>query len=244
VAKVAANAEVTLHVTGTISNLAAGQTIRNTVKVFTTTIQDMDTTNNADTVFTIVQVPLPVNLKYFAAQKQGDDVLLNWETAMEINNDRFEIERSTDGKSFETIGTVASASNSNEITRYSFTDRQAALLNTGALYYRLHQIDLDGKNDYSMIRSVVFNRGNNEANMQAFPIPFKDKIAVRLNSALAGTASLNLYNTSGLKIYHIETAMMVGLNEINITGMGNLPSGIYILEYTQGSETSFIKIVK
>jgi uncharacterized repeat protein (TIGR01451 family) len=243
-AKVAANAEVTLHVTGTISNLTAGQTIRNTVKVFTTTIQDMDTTNNADTVFTIVQVPLPVNLKYFAAQKQGDDVLLNWETAMEINNDRFEIERSTDGKSFETIGVVASAGNSNEITRYSFTDRQAALLNTEALYYRLHQIDLDGKNDYSMIRSLVFNRGNNEADLQAFPIPFKDKIAARLNSALAGTASLNLYNTSGMKIYHIETVTIAGLNEINITGMGNLPSGIYILEYVQGSETSFIKIVK
>lgn len=244
IAKVAANAEVTLHVTGTINNLVAGQTIRNTVKVFTNTIQDMDTTNNADTVFTIVQVPLPVNLKYFVAQKQGNDVVLNWETAMEINNDRFEIERSTDGKLFETIGTVKSMGNSNEVTNYSFTDREATLLKTGALYYRLHQVDLDGKNDYSMIRSVVLTRGNNEAGMQAFPIPFKDKIIVRLNSTLTGTASLNLYNTSGLKIYHIETEMTAGLNEINITSMSHLPSGIYILEYAQGSETSFIKVVK
>jgi uncharacterized repeat protein (TIGR01451 family) len=244
VAKIAANAEVKLHVTGTINNLTAGQTIRNTVKVFTTSIQDMDTTNNADTVYTMVQVPLPVNLKYFAAQKQENDVALTWETAMEINNDRFEIERSTDGKSFETIGTVASAGNSSETTHYSFADRQAALSNTGALYYRLHQIDLDGKSDYSMIRSVVLNRGNNEAGMQASPVPFKDKIAVRLNSTLAGTAALNLYNTSGRKIYHIDTEMTAGQNEINITGMGNLPPGIYILEYVQGGETSFIKIVK
>jgi uncharacterized repeat protein (TIGR01451 family) len=243
IAKIAANAEVTLHVTGTIGNLTAGQSIRNTVKVFTTTIQDMDTTNNADTVFTIVQVPLPVNLKYFKAQKQGNDVALDWETAMEINNDRFEIERSADGKLFETIGTVKSMGNSSEVTSYTFLDIQAAALKTGTLYYRLHQIDMDGKNDYSTIKPVMLGR-DNESGMQTFPVPFKDKIMVRVNSALSGMATLNLYNTSGMKIYHTEADMKDGLNEINITNLSHLPSGIYILEYIQGTETSFLKIIK
>lgn len=244
VAKLASNTEITLHVNGTINNLQAGQTIRNTVKVFTSSIQDMDTTNNADTVYTIVQTPLPVNLQYFTAQKQGNDVMLDWETAMEINNDRFEIERSTDGKLFETVGIIKSLGNSNEATLYSFRDMQAALLKTGTLYYRLHQVDLDGKNDYSMIRSVSLNRSNNEAGLQASPVPFKDKISVQLNSTLTGFASINFYNTSGMRIYHIETEVKAGLNEINITSLHNLPSGIYILECVQGQETSYLKIVK
>jgi uncharacterized repeat protein (TIGR01451 family) len=244
IAKIAPDAEVTLHVTGTIGNLINGQSIRNTVKVFTTTIQDMDTTNNADTVFTIVQVPLPVNLKYFKAQKQGNDVALDWETAMEINNDRFEIERSADGKSFETIGTVKSKGNSSEVTSYTFLDIQAAVLKTGTLYYRLHQIDMDGKNDYSTIKPVMLGHEQNESGMQTFPVPFKDKIMVRVNSAQSGIASLNLYNTSGMKICHTEADVNGGMNEINITNLDHLPSGIYILECTQGKETSFLKIVK
>jgi uncharacterized repeat protein (TIGR01451 family) len=244
VAKLASNTEITLHVNGTINNLQAGQTIRNTVKVFTSSIQDMDTTNNADTVYTIVQTPLPVNLKYFTAQKQGNDVILNWETAMEINNDRFEVERSTNGKLFETVGTVKSKGNSSETTNYSHRDMQAALLKTGTLYYRLHQIDQDGKNDYSPIRSVSLNRSNNEAGLLASPIPFKDKIYVQLNSTLAGSASINFYNTSGMRIYHIETEVRAGFNEINIANLHNLPSGVYILECVQGQETSYLKIVK
>jgi uncharacterized repeat protein (TIGR01451 family) len=244
IAKIAANAEVTLHVTGTINNLVAGQSIRNTVKVFTNTIVDTDTINNADTVFTIVQVPLPVTLKYFTAQKQGNDVALNWETSMEINNDRFEIERSTDGRLFETVGTVKSMGNSSEATHYTFTDMQAALIQTGALYYRLHQVDMDSKNDYSMIKTVLLDRRNNEAGIQAFPVPFKDKVLVKMSSTLTGTALLNLYNASGMKIYRIETEVKAGQNEINITNLDQLPSGIYILECVQGQETSFIKIVK
>ncbi|MFA6056843.1 MAG: T9SS type A sorting domain-containing protein [Taibaiella sp.] len=244
VAKLASNTEITLHVNGTISNLQAGQTIRNTVKVFTSSIQDIDTTNNADTVYTMVQTPLPVNLQYFTAQKQGNDVMLDWETAMEINNDRFEIERSIDGKLFETVGTVKSLGNSSEATNYSFRDMQAALIKTGTLYYRLHQVDLDGKNDYSMIRSVSLNRSNNESGLQASPVPFKDKISVQLNSTSTGFASINFYNTSGMRIYHIETEVKVGLNEINIMNLHNLPSGVYILECVQGQETSYLKIVK
>lgn len=97
--------------------------------------------------------PLPVELVNFTAEKRGAAVALAWATASERNSDRFEVERSRDGRTFERIGQVAAAGSSTSPHRYDFLDTKYPS-ETDLLYYRLRQVDLDGTTAYSPVRTV------------------------------------------------------------------------------------------
>jgi len=97
---------------------------------------------------------LPVKLLSFTAVKQGDAVKLDWATSQEINSKSFEVERSA-GTGFTKIGTVEAKGYSSVKTSYSFFDRQPL---SGLNLYRLKQLDLDGKFEYSPVVKIVFSR--------------------------------------------------------------------------------------
>lgn len=97
--------------------------------------------------------PLPVQLLSFAAKKSLNTVLCDWETASEINNNFFTIERSADGLSWSAAGIVKGAGNSTNRRSYHFTDLDPM---EGNSYYRLKQIDFDGTSTYSQAEHVYF----------------------------------------------------------------------------------------
>jgi hypothetical protein len=99
------------------------------------------------------QVPLPLTLTKFTAVRSNDESVLQWETAMEQNTRDFTVEKSTDGKTFTSIGVVGAAGNSAKTIDYSFNDLQPV---DGNNYYRLKQSDLDGNFTYSPVRTVNF----------------------------------------------------------------------------------------
>jgi Concanavalin A-like lectin/glucanases superfamily len=105
-----------------------------------------------------VPVSLPVTLTGFTATPHDNQAILQWETAQEENSNFFAIERSTDGHSFTTIGTVAAAGNSATPRDYSFTDLAPQQTND---YYRLRQTDLDGNFAYSPVRLLNFSKAPN-----------------------------------------------------------------------------------
>ena len=84
--------------------------------------------------------PLPIELISFEATPNGDDVDVSWATASEINNDYFEVLRSSNGNEFESIVTIDGAGNSNEILNYEFEDDNPY---PGVSYYKLKQIDFE-----------------------------------------------------------------------------------------------------
>ncbi len=103
------------------------------------------------------QVPLPITLLDFTAKAAGKRSQLNWITATEINNDRFEIERSSDAITFTRIGQVPGAINSNVHLNYQWYDN---IPGNGNNFYRLKQVDIDGKFSYSPTRLVNFKDNN------------------------------------------------------------------------------------
>ncbi|MBS1664757.1 MAG: T9SS type A sorting domain-containing protein, partial [Bacteroidetes bacterium] len=122
-------------------------------------------------------IALPVTLLDFTAVRQDATAKLAWTTTSENNSASFQIERSGDNKTFTAIGTVAAQGNTSSTTRYSFID-EAPL--SGNNYYRLKQIDIDGKSTYSRI--VVLSFGT---------------ITLRITPNPAhGTATLSVGNTS------------------------------------------------
>ncbi|WP_035560612.1 IPT/TIG domain-containing protein [Hymenobacter sp. IS2118] len=111
--------------------------------------------------------PLPVELMAFTAEKRGSTVALAWATASERNSDRFEVERSRDGRTFARIGQVAAAGSSSTYRSYDFLDPQYPG-ETDLLYYRLRQVDLNGITAYSPVRTV---RVGGPATLALFPNP-------------------------------------------------------------------------
>ena len=114
---------------------------------------------------------MPVTLVSFKADKVSTGVKLTWLTASEKNSAYFEIEKSTDGQLFTTLGRVNAAGNSSESKYYSLTDFIPA---NGANYYRLKQVDLDGKTDLSDPVSINFDLEKNEISI--YPNPASSQI--------------------------------------------------------------------
>ena len=103
----------------------------------------------------VINGVLPIELEKFEVQEVADGVKLSWETATEVNNDYFEIERSIDGVSFESLQQINGAGESNIPIGYSWVDEQPF---SGPNYYRLKQVDFDGRFSYSEIKVLQLNR--------------------------------------------------------------------------------------
>ncbi|MEP4095805.1 T9SS type A sorting domain-containing protein [Reichenbachiella sp.] len=135
---------------------------------------------------------LPIELIHFSAIREIDHVSLIWETAVEINNSHFNIERSHDSKSWQTIAYLPGAGNSNALRSYEYLDHRPF---PGVSYYRLKQTDFDGQYEYFEVISVSSDRNE----ISIFPNPVAEgnlKI-----SGLIGTidpnSSLIIYNSQG-----------------------------------------------
>ncbi len=183
-----------------------------------------------------VSCTAPVDLVSFVGStgEQGNE--LDWSTASEVNNDRFEIEKSIDGSTFNVIGSVNGVGNSNSLHTYHFTD---ASNNAEKSYYRLHQFDVDGKATYS--KTIVVYSAKKELALLASPNPFRDQCTVTVTGVKGeATAQLIIYDLIG-NVYDNEI-MEVSNGSFEIGK--NLPSGIYICALKSEDKTTHLRIVK
>lgn len=166
--------------------------------------------------------PLPVELLYFNATKHGENnVELNWATATELNNDYFQLERSRDGVTFETITVVDGAGNSTIEIEYTHIDRSPF---AGMNYYRLKQVDFDGQFEYFPIQAVELGR-NMELNV--FPNPADNKVTLEGSNIDAN--QVVVLNAEG-KIIQSVRPIQLGDNHVEIE-ISTLPKGVYIIQH-------------
>ena len=176
---------------------------------------------------------LPIELVSFNARLKGSEVLLEWVTESEVNNDRFEIEHSQDSKTFTAIGTVSGRGTSTEKNFYKMTHHTP---NYGINYYRLKQIDYDGKFDYSEIEYV---RVQVDSDISVYPNPAKEHIIIRSNNTLTEGHQFLVYDAMGRQINissSIESEYAVRLN------ISSLESGIYFIKLSSGNMRKVIKL--
>lgn len=126
---------------------------------------------------------LPVELVAFEAQVADNQVLLNWSTATELNNDYFTVEKSLDGLIFQELGQVDGAGTTNELKTYSFVDDNPV---NGLSYYRLKQVDFDSTTSFSKIISVDHLFGEKDLNILLYPNPSDEYVNVRLDGLVEG----------------------------------------------------------
>ena len=143
--------------------------------------------------------PLPVELLSFTAEVNNDNVDLKWETASEINNDYFTVERSIDGKKFEQMIIVDGAGNSNQLITYYAFDKEPY---SGLSYYRLKQTDFNGEVNYSKIVSV--NISVNIKEIILFPNPVSNDIVTLSIKGFdkLDEITMNIRNSLGVLVYN------------------------------------------
>ena len=125
--------------------------------------------------------PLPIELLDFQVTRANNDAKIEWSTASETNNDHFEIERSLDGITYKLAGTEKGAGNSTQVLHYGMTDKDAGdLVLNGTLYYRLKQVDYDGKFSYSAVQNVFFS---DEGSTLIYPNPTQGDLTINYSSA-------------------------------------------------------------
>ena len=175
---------------------------------------------------------LPVELIYFNAEKNENNVLLEWATSSERDNNYFGIERSSDGIHFTQIGTVNGNRNSQNKQDYSYADLNVP---KEILYYRLAQYDLDGKVSYSSIKTV-----NNSSDMElsVAPNPFTNTTSLFIAGA-KGLVQIKVLDLQG----KILQSFSKDAGEEIIVG-NNLSAGFYIIEATNNSSVVKYKVVK
>lgn len=168
--------------------------------------------------------PVPVEWLSFEAIWQGLDASLSWQTASEINNDFFVIERSLDGKNFTAIAQVPGSGNSSSIVSYSYFDKDA-MLNAGKfVYYRIKQVDYNLESSYSATLRLALDPFTG---IQISPIPASNHITVSVDQEQlhSDNVEIMIYNSLGTLVqantYKAQSAINVELN--------GLPSGWYIL---------------
>lgn len=172
--------------------------------------------------------PLPVTLVKFDVSTLSTSILLSFSTATERNNSHFEVERSNDGTTFEKIGEVAGKGNSVELTNYTFEDKNPL---SGVNYYRLRQVDFDGKFEYSAVRSVVFG---STKKVTVFPAPVAAVMTVQLDEAFNNDAQWQITDMAGRLV--AEGVFAAEQNQLAIP-VNALTEGVYVLRIVAAQET-------
>jgi subtilisin-like proprotein convertase family protein len=179
--------------------------------------------------------PLPVSWLDFSARPENRQSFLEWRTAQERDNEGFEVQRRAESdRDFVTIGWVDGRNLAGE-NQYTFTD---ANVRSGQTYfYRLRQLDFDGRDDFSPIRAVRFE-ASDQAEIQLFPNPVTDQLQY---SVFYGGGSLSYELLDGLG-RHLRQASLGNVNgEIDVS---TLPAGMYFIRFQAGNWQEIRRIVK
>ncbi|MDI3320680.1 CARDB domain-containing protein [Pinibacter soli] len=191
--------------------------------------QDGYTSFSPFTITSGVGEALPLHLLEFAATEQGKNALLQWKTDQEVNTSHFVIQRSSDGRQFEDIGTVA-ASNSTGTHLYKFIDVEV-LQNIN--YYRLKMVDINGAFTYSDIKQVKFET---EFVMQVYPNPAQQFIRVK---GIEANGTIQIISIEGKVMQQLTTTA------INMQiDLSKLPRGIYVIQYKNKNQQQQQMIIK
>ena len=181
---------------------------------------------------------VPIELTLFEGKYSNNKVFLNWQTASELNNHGFEIQKSSDCISWEEIGFVQGMGTTSEIFNYSYIDEN---IKDEINYYRLKQIDLNGSFNYSQSINVTTTIEGFKL-FQNFPNPFNSSTIINYQVPVRSFINISLYDIKGEKISELATDVKEKGSYKVVLGNIKLPSGIYFARLQ--TSTGYSAIIK
>lgn len=188
---------------------------------------------------------LPVELTAFTACKTGNGARLDWTTATEFNNNKFEVERQTAASGVSAasqwmkIGEVPGSGSSNSVKHYSFTDTKASF---GRFIYRLKQLDNNGQYEYSSEVMVDMGLPAEFAVKQNYPNPFNPSTTISYQLPEAAMVSLKVFDIAGREVASLVNQRQEAGIYTAVFDAGKLAGGIYIARLNAGKISKNIKM--
>jgi Secretion system C-terminal sorting domain len=186
-------------------------------------------------VMTQVATAIPVTLKNFSAKLAKNDTFLTWQTATELNNKGFDIEKSVDGLSFASLGFVKGAGNIFETKSYEFLDNNFSTTS----YYRLKQTDFDGKFVYSPTVALQFKSAKNGYKIYPNPLTTESVLTIETLETTQNGTKVAIYDVKGQLMFQTT-----GVKDSLKIPVNNWAQGLYMVHLTNGVTTTVEKFMK
>jgi len=182
---------------------------------------------------------LPVELLNFKAKADEDHIDLIWSTASEFDNSHFELERGEDSKNFKKIAWIDGQGTTLEITDYKYEDKEA--IHGVLYYYRLKQVDFDGKFTYSDIRNARLSKAIKDWMIYPNPISQAEMLQINFFTEVMNNR-FDIVNVHSRVVLSVERELSPEEWHTIQIDISNLPSGTYILIDRQGNTQRFAKV--
>ena len=192
---------------------------------------------------TISNITLPVKFLSFTAAKKDNSAILNWQIEDESAlTDHYEVERSLTGTGFESAIAIPAKNNGKSANTYTFTDANlSSLHSSGVVYYRVKQIDKDGRAVYTEIKKV--NMDGKALSASIYPNPVKGNATLSINLVNNGPFTISISDASGKKVQYIQMEGLKGLNTKSVD-FSALATGSYRVQVQSSTETITLPVVK
>ena len=182
-------------------------------------------------------ISLPITGLKINAIKQGKDVLVKWETVTESNTSHFIVQRSTAiNTTADSIGNIIAKENSTVLSNYLWVDKYPS---KGINYYRLKQVDKDGKSALSTVILVRYETGKEP--ILVYPNPVREKLVLELTNDMQGQIVVKIIDLKGNILYSQFKKITSRQLNINVSA---LPAGVYFIETTINQKVQSNKFVK
>ncbi|UAY52821.1 T9SS type A sorting domain-containing protein [Ferruginibacter albus] len=185
--------------------------------------------------------PLPVSLTNFMVSLSGDKTIIDWTTSLENNCKQYFVQRSEDGKTFGTVATIAGNGTTAIQHTYTATD-DVADAKDAVVYYRLAQVDADGKVNYSRIIAVKLN--NVSSGFAVSPNPFTSYVNISLSTTKSEIATAKVLDVTGRVLSSRNIQLSKGTNYISIDELSSLPRGNYAIQLISSQGSMIKKVTK
>ena len=185
---------------------------------------------------------LPISLTSFIGVCNGDQVVIMWQTATETGNHYFNLERSLDGTNFYSIGTIEGAGTSDQVHNYSFIDTSKI---RGITYYRILQVDFDGKESSSAPISVDHSCASTDPfDMRIYPNPAHNWVYLECKIPSPCSGQIELFNDLGQLVLSQPTSFNYPGIQSESIDVSHLAQGLYIIRFTLNQQAFVFKFVK
>jgi hypothetical protein len=184
--------------------------------------------------------PLPLSIIRFSGTLNQGIPLLKWTVAENETGDHFELQKSNDGTRFSTVAAI-SVTDKEGLESYAYNDQKIFGSNT---YYRLKMVNKTFTIAYSKIIVLKDVKAKNGGKLSILDNPVGSSLTFNYNASQTGIKTVDLYSTSGVKVYSAKVTVQTGVNSISLTLGNRVTKGIYIMEFSDNTEISTAKIIK
>jgi len=181
---------------------------------------------------------LPLNIINFAVNYQAPIANIKWDVANELQTGYYEVEMGTNRVDFALVQKVSAKNIGN--TSYTFPHSLANQA-SGTVYYRIKQVDKNGKIFYTQIIAVRINKS---ITFSVNPNPFQSHLNIAYTSDMKELANISIFSSDGKLAFNKRSEVIKGINSIQLTSLETIPSGVYILKLQTSAGTQAVKLIK